>query len=108
MSGWDRCCLLAALRQQIEDALTLARLAAAAYRSTLRDCASSWHSAAERYYELILAEIAGLTDEEADLLEPEVTELEEELCRLWPVWMDQTFRLRQRSPVALGAHTQES
>ncbi len=77
-----------ALRQQTEDGLTLARLAATAYRSTLQDCAVLWHVAAERCYGLTLREIARLTDEEADLVEPKVTELEEELCRLWPLWTD--------------------
>lgn len=92
MSGWDRRCFRAALRQQTEDALTLARLAATAYGSTLRDCAEGWHVSAEWFYGLILEQIADLTDEEADLLEPKVTELEKALCRQWPVWMGQDFR----------------
>jgi len=69
MSAFDRRYFLVALRQQIEDALTLPRLAAAAYRSSVRRCAAWWHVAAERSYELILREIARLTGEESDHVE---------------------------------------
>ena len=58
-----------AVQMQINEALALARLAAAAYRGCMLG-AASLQAAAERAYVLALAEICNLTDEEADLLEP--------------------------------------
>jgi hypothetical protein len=70
------------LRKQIAEAEALARTAAFDYETTNETRAAELQLAAERAWATILKAIVDLTEEEADLVEPILTELEEQLLSL--------------------------
>lgn len=70
------------VQQQAKDALSLARLAVKRYEEGSGLVAARLQAAAERSHSLILAAIRDLTDGDADLAEPTITDLEGELYRL--------------------------
>jgi hypothetical protein len=78
---WDLC-----FRARI--ALSQAEAAECAYNEGQRQWALLFHRAAESSHHMILRAVADLTDEQADLLEPTITVLENQLRRLWPNWND--------------------
>jgi hypothetical protein len=69
------------VRRAAAQALWVAGYAASAYDDGLPYSATAIHAAAGHLLELILAVVSHLTEEEADWVEPSVTELEEELAR---------------------------
>jgi hypothetical protein len=77
----DRDCSESGIHREAEEALRLARRATDAYRHGLSHRAACFRAAAEQLHTSILAAICHLTDEEADRIEPKVTELERELSR---------------------------
>jgi hypothetical protein len=80
---WDSHFSPLAVQHQAAQALNLAKLAAESYEFGFAGSCLHWsHVASERCYELILNAVDGLTDEEADLIEPAVTKLELQLFRL--------------------------
>ncbi len=70
------------VRIQIAEAGALARTAASDYKTGKENRAAELQLAAERAWAKILKAIVDLTEEEADLVEPIFTELEEELLSL--------------------------
>ncbi len=93
---------LLSLRRLVEDALALSGAAAVAYAQGSRDWAAVVHAAAERSHCLILARIAGLSDGDADRIEPSVTILEKRLYRLWPLWKVEAASGDWGSPFRFG------
>ncbi len=87
MGSWerDRECRVAAIRQEAVRAVVMANLAEEAYRTGSYSWATFLH-AAEQSHTLILSRIASLTDDGADLLEPVITSLEKQLCRVSQLW----------------------
>jgi hypothetical protein len=77
---WDTPCSPLAVQRKLEVALGLAKLATKSYQNGLHAYAGLLNAAAERSYRSILAAICELSDEEADLIEPMLTDLEAELC----------------------------
>jgi 3-polyprenyl-4-hydroxybenzoate decarboxylase len=67
------------VRQEIKSALELLGCAAKAYRQGQGKRAALLFAAAETSYFEMLVNISDLTEEEADLVEPDITELEVEL-----------------------------
>ncbi len=70
------------VRKRIAEAETLATTAAFDYETGNEIRAAELQLAAERAWTTILKAIVDLTEEEADLVEPIFTELEEQLLRL--------------------------
>lgn len=66
----------------MDEALWVAKYASTLKNDGLLYTAVVIHAAAEHFHELILAVVGHLTEQEADWVEPSVTELEEELARL--------------------------
>ena len=75
-------CSTVAVQREAAKAVVLAQLAEEAYELGSQVWAGLLHGAAERSHTLILGAICGLTDAAADLIEPEVTNLENRLRRL--------------------------
>jgi hypothetical protein len=67
---------------QVSDALALAKLAAKRYQEGAELVAGRLHAAAERSHLLILAAVCSLTEADADLIEPTITDLENQLYGL--------------------------
>jgi hypothetical protein len=70
------------LFQRSSHAFMLATAATSAFESGIHKWSVALHDAAERCHSSVLAGVAILSDDEADLLEPAVTKLERELYHL--------------------------